>query len=100
MDTKTYRVKQHRILADGTVKEYYCNKKYKVKNGVDDKRKLNKGVKEKLSPTQKEQAWVMYTNDVKMKRICTEVGASYITVKKCIDKRKAQNLLNTNNTLQ
>lgn len=89
--TKKYRVKGHRILADGTVKDYYYNKSYKVKNGVNDRRKEgNSGPKEKLSPEQKEKIWARYCDGVTIKRIHTDLGLSYIPVKKCIDKKKAE----------
>lgn len=83
--TKKYRAKGTRVLADGTTKEFYYNKSYTVKNGVDDKR-----FTKKLTPEQKEEVWTKYCADVKIKRICADLGIPYGPVKKCIDKKKAE----------
>jgi hypothetical protein len=90
LTVRKYRVKGRRTLADGTIKEYFCNKSYKVKNGVNDRRKEgNSGPKEKLTPAQKEEVWTKYSAGVTIRRICADIGVSYMPVKKCIDKKRA-----------
>ena len=91
MEVRTKYQMKTRTLADGTKKTYRSIYHYKVKNGVNDRRHDgNAGRKEKLTPAQKEEVWAKYCADVKIKRICADMSVSHITVKKCIDKKKAE----------
>lgn len=61
MEERMTYVTKTRVLADGTRKKYKSKMTYKLKNGVNDRRKDgNSGPKEKLSPAQKEEAWQKY----------------------------------------
>lgn len=89
---KYYRVKGTRTLADGTIKEYHYNKAYKVKNGVNDRRKDgNSGPKEiEFTPEQTAEIWAKHCAGVTIKRICADVNSTYCPVKRCIDRKKAE----------
>jgi hypothetical protein len=89
METKIIPVKRTRVLADGTKKSYMTKAAYKVKNGIGDQR-VNNGSKEKLTPAQKEEIWTRFCAGVTIKRICADIGISYIPAKRCIDKKKEQ----------
>jgi len=81
-------INRTRTLADGTKKVYRSKVHYRV---GDPNRVKNAGT-DKMTSAQKEEVWTKYSAGVTIKRICADIGLSYGTVKKCIDKKKRQNV--------
>lgn len=81
INTKTIRVKKKRTLADGTIKEYECNRTYKLKGYA------NNGRNEKLTNEQKVQIVEKYNSGITITRLCKDYNCVYATIKKVISNK-------------
>jgi hypothetical protein len=96
-NAKKYRTRGVRTLADGTIKEYYYNKKSTYKPVEVDSRSNNPGPKEKFTEDQKTQIMEKYRMGIKINRICADMNSSYTAVKRVIDSRKSTVISNDTN---
>jgi hypothetical protein len=86
MIEKVVAVKRTRTLKDGTVKSYMTVATRRVKNGVNDKRKLGLGgPPEKLSDEQKATIRARYADGVSVKRLCDDYNVCFATISRVVN---------------